>query len=381
MWDGGIPWISGASMQGIRLSASERTVSVSALGNGTTLAKAGSTLILVRGMGIINELRLGHAVRDVAFNQDVKALRPRPSISSWFLTYALASQWPSIREMIHLAGHGTGILPTDRLLRLELSLPPLAEQRRIAGVLSGVDDLIESLDDLIAKKRAVKAAAMDDLLTGRRRLPGFDTGAGTQQTEIGDIPADWEVRTLGDVSTRSQSGGTPSRGVAAYWNGDLPWATVKDFETFDPFRTQERITLEGLKRSSAALVPAGTLIVGMRMSIGRTSIYRVPVAINQDLRAVYLEPVAEPEFVREWLAVVRPFLLASSGGSTVAGLTSADLMTVLIPLPAVPEQRRIAEVLSAMDDEIEALSARREKAVAVKAALMDELLTGRTRLL
>jgi type I restriction enzyme S subunit len=91
--------------------------------------------------------------------------------------------------------------------------PTEAEQRAIAAALSDVDALISSLDRLIAKKRAVKIAAMQQLLTGKQRLPSFSE--------------EWEVKRLGDVIERIVGGGTPSRANSAYWGNEIPWVTVK----------------------------------------------------------------------------------------------------------------------------------------------------------
>lgn len=143
-WGGAIPWISGASMHDQRISDSERKVTQAAIGNGTRLAPVGSTLVLVRGMALLEEMRIGHVVKEVAFNQDVKALIPDSSqVDPTFLTYSLLANRPRLLSQVHQAGHGTGVLGTDRLSSLTISLPSLEEQRRIAGVLGALDELIE----------------------------------------------------------------------------------------------------------------------------------------------------------------------------------------------------------------------------------------------
>lgn len=149
-WEGEIPWISGSSMGLTRLRSSDRKVTSFAIGNGTKIAKRGSTLVLVRGMSLNNEIRIGHAMQDLAFNQDVKALWPNKETDHWFLTFALQALAEDLLERVHLAGHGTGVLATERLAALEIWLPPLPEQRRIAGVLGAIDDLIDTNEQLIS---------------------------------------------------------------------------------------------------------------------------------------------------------------------------------------------------------------------------------------
>lgn len=144
-WDGEIPWISASSMGHIRLEDSDRKVTELGAKNGTRIASAGSTLILVRGMSLLEEIRIGYAARDVTFNQDVKALVARAAIDARFLTYSLLAWRPQLLAMVHQAGHGTGVLSTDRLKSLKIPYPEIDEQRRIAGVLGAFDDLIDSI--------------------------------------------------------------------------------------------------------------------------------------------------------------------------------------------------------------------------------------------
>lgn len=150
-WDGDIPWISGASLKSDRLWDSERRVTDKAVGNGTRLAPVDSTLILVRGMSLIEEIRIGRTLRPMAFNQDVKALVPkREAVDPAFLTYLLLGRVDELLGMVHRAGHGTGVLDTDQLKGLAVALPPLDVQRRVAGVLGNLDDLIDTDQRLAA---------------------------------------------------------------------------------------------------------------------------------------------------------------------------------------------------------------------------------------
>src|ERR1019366_386268 len=110
-------------------------------------------------------------------------------------------------------GAGRYKLTKATLLRLPCALPPPPEQRAIATALSDVDALLGGLDRLISKKRDLKQAAMQQLLTGQSRLPGFY--------------GEWEVKRLGDIAT-CYSGGTPPTEIAAYYAGDIPWITSGD---------------------------------------------------------------------------------------------------------------------------------------------------------
>ncbi|MDQ7835340.1 MAG: restriction endonuclease subunit S [Humidesulfovibrio sp.] len=254
----------------------------------------------------------------------------------------------------------------EKLRPFALPRPPLPEQRAIAAALSDVDALIAKLDQLLTKKRDLKQAAMQQLLTGKRRLPGFS--------------GEWEEKRLGDALERIVGGGTPSRSNPAYWGGEIPWVTVKDFTTFNPLATQEYITSEGLKSSASNLIPHGTIITSTRMALGKAVIYEVDVSINQDLKALFPKPTINTMFLCYWFEYNASLIEELGSGSTVKGISLPDLKSIPFSLASVAEQTAIAAVLSDMDAEIAELEARRDKTRALKQGMMQELLTGRIRL-
>jgi type I restriction enzyme S subunit len=140
-------------------------------------------------------------------------------------------------------------------------------------------------------------------------------------------------------------GGTPSRDVDHYWNGDIPWASVKDFKGPSIESTLESITHEGLSASSSALIPAGHVIMPTRMALGKAAINSIDVAINQDLKA--LKPTARIDTRYLLHAILsRANEIQSHGkGATVQGITIERLRAIQIPLPPLEEQRRIAAIL------------------------------------
>lgn len=241
------------------------------------------------------------------------------------------------------------------------------EQRTIAQILSDVDALIDSIDRLITKKRDLKQATMQQLLTGKTRLPGFE---GT-----------WIMKRLGDIIEKIIGGGTPSRSNHAYWGGNIPWATVKDLSSFNPDWTQESITSAGLKNSASHLIPQKTLIVSTRMALGKAVIYEVDVAINQDLKALFLKPENDLLFTYYWFEANAKMIDELGSGSTVKGISIAQLRAIRFPGALLPEQQAIATVLSNIDLELNCLEKRLEKTKFIKQGMMQELLTGRTRLI
>jgi type I restriction enzyme S subunit len=208
---------------------------------------------------------------------------------------------------------------------------------------------------------------MQELLTGKRRLPGFE--------------GEWEVKRLGDCVDKIAGGGTPSRSNSIFWGDEIPWATVKDLSHYHPKRTQESITRIGLNSSSSCLIPAGTLIASTRMALGKAVIYEVDVAINQDLKAICFKKSASARFFYYWFQFNAPAIDAMGGGSTVKGISTPQLKNLRVPDLDIEEQNAIAEVLGDLDIGIGILEARLSKVRGLKLGMMQELLAGRIRLL
>ncbi len=160
-WNGEIPWISASSMHDTFVDDSELRVTTAAIGNGTRIAKKGTLLILVRGSMLFNRVPLCLALRDVAFNQDVKALILKKGINSLFLLSQLVSF--KSRIPVNRTGIGAGKIDTEDLKALELFIPSLPEQQKIADCLSALDALITAQTDQIAALQAHKKGLMQQL--------------------------------------------------------------------------------------------------------------------------------------------------------------------------------------------------------------------------
>lgn len=291
-----------------------------------------------------------------------------PNIYSPFLSYYFHQETTKQRIRAVAVGQTMASLNTQILRNIEVAFPPTtSEQTAIATALRDVDALITSLDKLIAKKRDVKQATMQQLLTGRVRLPGSC--------------GEWEEKKLGDVVEIILGGGTPSRSKPEYWEGNIPWVTVKDFATFNSHFTQESITEVGLQNSASNLIKKGTIIISTRMAIGKAVIYEIDVSINQDLKAIFLKKDINVLFVFYWFEQNVRSIENLGGGSTVKGVSLSDLKNVpFLKPPTIYEQAAIATVLSGMDAEIASLEQKRDKTRALKQGMMQELLTGRIRL-
>jgi type I restriction enzyme, S subunit len=142
-WGGPIPWVSAKDMKRFRLDDTEDHLTESGILNGTRLIPAGTVLLLVRGMTLLNDVPICVANRPMCFNQDLKALRPNQQICRNFLPYLLLGNKERLLSLVDLAGHGTGRLNSDELRGLDVLLAPLAEQKAIGRSLGALDEKIE----------------------------------------------------------------------------------------------------------------------------------------------------------------------------------------------------------------------------------------------
>ncbi len=390
--------------------------------------------ILYSRVGTIGEAAVIEVDFEFSVYVSLTLIKPKTALDSYFLAHLLNSlpYKQRAKDQVYLGG-GVGNLNVDVVRRYPIIFPPILEQRAIAAVLSNVDALLAKLDQLIAKKRDLKLATMQQLLTGQTRLPGFGplVGAGSKPaqpipafgepaqmpddtTTVGagskpalskpapnhpgistmtclaraglepaptvTVPEGWEVKRLGDILDKIIGGGTPSRSNTSYWGDEIPWVTVKDFTTFNPTQTQEAITKDGLKHSASNLIQKGTLIISTRMALGKAVIYDMDVSINQDLKALFPKKNVSGKFLYYWFEYFASVIDDLGSGSTVKGIRLTDLRAIEFNLASLPEQTAIATVLSDMDAEIAALEARRDKTRDIKQGMMQELLTGRIRL-
>ncbi len=150
---------------------------------------------------------------------------------------------------------------------------------------------------------------------------------------------------LGEIC-QFMGGGTPPRKTKEYWNGDIPWATVKDFKSDRISETVEYISRDGLENSASKVVPSGTVLLVTRVGLGKVAVADTDVAINQDIKAVLPSKDVLPEFLLWALKNLGPKIEAKGTGATVKGVTLRDIREMQIPLPSLDEQRRIVDILN-----------------------------------
>jgi type I restriction enzyme, S subunit len=373
-WSGSIPWISATSLKTVHIHDSDQRVTAEAVRVGSKMAPRGATLILVRGMALHREVRAGLALRAVSFNQDVKALVPGRSIIPKFLTYALHARRSEILELVSSAGSGTGVIDTGLLKRLSIWLPDRQEQKVIVGKIDDAEALVETLKGLIVKKQAIKQGMMQQLLTGRTRLPGFEE--------------EWSRATVGEIADVKTGPFGSALHESDYVNHGTPIITVEHLGERGVVADNAPMVSEADRRRLRVYsLHAGDIVFSRVGSIDRNALISSDeegwLFSGRLLRVRIDRMKADPTFMSSQFHA-RPFREAVRSvavGQTMPSLNTAILRGIAIDMPPVDEQKAIGEVVSDLDLELDVLQAHLTKAKAVKQGMMQELLTGRTRLL
>jgi type I restriction enzyme, S subunit len=323
-----------------------------------------------------------------AMGQDVCLLRKKsPHFSTNYLQSVFRSSIIANQLSDLMVGSTFKRANIEQIKNLVVPMPPTAEQEAIAEALSDADALIESLTQLIAKKRQIKQGAMQELLTGKRRLHGFaNATSGYKQTEVGVIPENWEVCKLGELSSLS-SGTTPARNQydRYYRKGSIHWVKTLDLNNSDVIDTDELVTDKAVEETSLHIFPIGTVLVAMYggfNQIGRTGLLQIPAAVNQAITAIRPQvDKLQPAYLLATLNFkVDYWKIVASSSRKDPNITSKDIRDFSIAYPRLPEQEAIAEVLSEMDAELATLESKLAKARQLKQGMMHNLLTGRIRL-
>lgn len=363
-WCGNIPWISSSDLTESsiwKINITRHITPEAVTKSATQICPSNSILVVSRvGVG-----KVAIAPVEVCTSQDFTNLVCRKH-DARFLAYYIQSKMKMMAEKTQ----GTSIkgVTVEDIAQIEIKLPPREEQTSIAVALSDIDSLISSLQKLIEKKKAIKQGAMQELLTGKKRLPGFR--------------GEWEKGQLGDICD-IVNGGTPATSISEFWHGKILWCTPTDITSCTTkyiYNTESKITESGLKSSSATLLPKGALLLCSRATIGEVRIAGNEICTNQGFKSL----VAHESICNEWLYymvhILRFKMMERAIGSTFLEISKKDLSELDIAVPTFLEQCAIAQVLSDMDDEIEQLEKKLAKCQQIKQGMMQELLTGRIRL-
>lgn len=371
-WRGDIPWISAATMHQQEIVKSNLNISKDGLESGSKLAKENDLLLLVRGSMLWKKVPICICKRDVAFNQDVKALRIRGKTTPTYLLYWFLAHQRFLLNKVVGTGIGAGKLDFDELKALEILLPPLPEQKAIADLLSTWDEAIEKTERLVKAKEKRFKWLLRELISEPRNT--------RKDTE-------WKKVKLGEV-------GNPYSGLTGKNKDDfgtgkpyLPYLNV--YQNFQ-INTKQIDYVNIQEREKQKLVQKGDVF--FTVSSETPDEVGISSVLMDDVGECYLNsfcfgwrPSSNellPAYLRFYFRslVFREQMNRLAQGATRFNLSKTELMKAYILYPSFMEQQRIAEKLSSFQQEIEQLKQLADKYKTLKRGLMQKMLTGEWRL-
>lgn len=355
------------------VESSEKMLSATGMAQARKIP-GGSTLFVCIGSTIG---KVGIAAQELATNQQINSLIPKNNVDSEYLFYAATTLSSIVRDQ---AGEqAVPLVNKSQFSQFKVLLPSLSEQRVIAGVLRDVDNQIATFERLIAKKLAVKQGMMQQLLTGRTRLPGFEE--------------EWVDKRLGEFGQCFRGVGyDPGKDLSS---GDRPF-TVRLLRSNNVQRG--RIIHDDLQYvherqvSNEQLLKAGDIVIcmanGSRDLVGKAALFDEGPSGQRYTFGAFMgafrtnRTVSDPRFVTAVMYThsFRSWLDLALSGSSINNLRPSDVERFIAKMPGLDEQRAIGEALGSVDREIGVLRDRLQKARDMKTGMMQQLLTGRVRL-
>ncbi|HID8082165.1 hypothetical protein BSQ79_18330 [Serratia marcescens] len=382
-----IPWLTVASLttipdaQQVVMTTSSMLTELGSkhsrtLEKGTLIiSNSGATLGVAKLLGI-----------KCCANDGVAAIINQRIGNKSFLIHYINTITKSLHDKI-ATGNGQPNLNTDLIRLIPVPFPNEQEQEKIADTLSNCDNFILKLEQLIAKKQAIKTATMQQLLTGKIRLPQFalrDDGAvkGYKKSELGDIPEDWKISKIGELShvdPENLPSSTPP-------NYEFDYISLEQIDRGVLLGTTRLVFSDAPSRARRLLRCNDVMVSTVRPNL--KSHYLVDHEVSDLICSTGFSVIRcdigqlHPQFLYQHLfaASINEQIDMLISGSNYPAINSDNVKGLVVPICSLPEQTAIAAILSDMDKEIQTLQQRLDKTRQLKQGMMQELLTGKTRL-
>lgn len=290
----------------------------------------------------------------------------------FFYVFNSSIYWRQINQQ--MGGSAQGGVNASSLGEIRVPIPPTAEQTKIAEILSSVDRAIEKIAEVIEKTKHLKKALMHELLTrgiGHTKL---------KKSNVGQVPAEWDIKQLHEVAIieRGKFQHRP-RNEPRFYGGKYPFVQTGDVTNSNGrIRTySQTLNEEGL--SISRIFPKGTILITIAANIGETAIAEFDVAFPDSLVGIITKEEIDNRFLEYYLRTRKEHFNSVATQSAQKNINLETLRPYPVPIPPKPEQIKIAEILSSVDEELEKETAQKTTLENLKKGLMQVLLTGKIR--
>lgn len=374
-WNGTIPFITPAELEGRAVRIVPRTITEDGLKVSKPLPEG---TILVSCIGYVGKVGVVASTEAVT-NQQINAIIPNnDKVYNWYLAYLFTYSAERLKELA--VKTTVPILNKSNFESVEISLPPLLEQQAIAHVLQTVQRAREATEAVIEATKKLKNSLMRHLFTYGPVHLEESANVPLKETEIGLIPEDWEVVRIKDIG-EIITGKTPSTKEKKYWGGAIPFITPSELQGAIVRMVLRTVTEEGL--SILKPLPRGTVLVSCIGYIGKVGVVGSHVAVtNQQINAVVPDAnLADNWFLTYLFVYYSKDLKERASLTTVPILSKSNFESTLIPLPPLPEQKVIAQILQTIDHKIQTEQARKGALDDLFKTLLHNLMTGKIRVI
>lgn len=298
--------------------------------------------------------------------------RPNVETADGYLGCYMNSRYFHDQLLPYITGIKVSSVSKKSLNETELMIPDdIQEQEAIVSVFKDIDRHIKNITELMEKKRGIRDGALRNLIVRRTRIAGFY--------------GEWKEYAISNITSTVITGGTPSTARQEYYGGNIPWLSSTEIHQKRIKTPTTYITDLGLQNSSAKMAPERSVLIalaGQGKTRGTAAYLTRPMALNQSLAALVTNEKCNPEFLYYLIeSMYLPLRDLSSGDGGRGGLNKKLIKGISVTIPIdIVEQKAIADILTAMDEEIEALENERDKMIQIREGAMDDLLTGRIRL-
>lgn len=372
-WGGDLPWVGPKDLHVRYVDDAEEHLTALGATNGTRLAPRNSVLIVVRSMSLEKRLQIALTRREVAFNQDVKAIVPAADINPRFLLYALWGHHDDLHKLVDEASHGTKRLRTELLARFPIPVPPPKEQRLISSALGALDDKIDSNGRLAGLLETTLATLF------KARFMDFAGVDEFEESPVGRVPRGWSIGSLSSVLD-VLAGGTPNTQIADYWDGGIPWISVKDTVP-GPYvlQTERSVTKNGLCDRRLRLYPRDTVVITARGTVGNVALMGRPMTINQSCYAIRGREDVGQLYAYFLLRQAVSVLRARSHGSVFSTITRRTFDSVQVVHPPRAELESFERRARPSFALLRGLTLESHTLSGIRDALLPKLISGQIR--
>ena len=359
-WDGTIPWISAKTLKTENIDTSDLFITEEGLKAGSKIAPKGSILLLTRGSGLFNGIPIARVEKDVAFNQDIKCLDSYGEVENEFIFYWLLSQKDYLMAKVGVTGIGAGKFDLDFLQKLMIPIPSERERKSIVGFASSISEKIRC-----------NAKVNDNL---EQQAQSY-----FQELFVDNADPEWTTGTISDLGT-VVGGSTPSKAKPEYYTeSGIAWITPKDLSINKSkfvSHGENDITELGLKNSSAAIMPEGTVLFSSRAPIGYIAIAAGEVTTNQGFKSVVPKPEIGTPFVYFFLKNTLPVIEGMASGSTFKEVSGSTMKNVPAVIPDAETLAKFSDFCAPIFAQQRILEEQNQSLATLRDNLLPKLMSG-----